>query len=51
MNIKACIKINANEIIPKQEIILGMYFDLKNKYENIIISSPRNTMGIAVIAV
>ena len=44
-------KISANERIPKPANILGIYFDLKNKYENIIMSSPRNTIGIEAMAV
>jgi hypothetical protein len=40
------IRISAKGRIPKLANILGIYFDLRNKYENSIISRPRNTIGI-----
>ena len=49
--INECIKINANEKIPNPAMIRGIYFDLKNNQENIIMSRPRKTIGIEYITV
>lgn len=43
------ININANAIIPKTEMDLGISSDLYSKTVNITISNPKNNIGIELI--